>query len=596
MTSLSALPLRTRADVEKAAEALLRPLLPLFTERHAGIDVGDTGAMYPKPIQRMESFSRPLWAIVPMLMGHCQSAPALWAQWKLGLIAGTDPENPEYWGRISHRDQRMVEMAAIGMGMAFLPETFYGELTDQQQKNLYQWLNQINLFDMHLNNWTFFRVMVNLGFMACGLPVSKERMDADFALIENHYEGDGWYFDYVDQRDYYTFWGFHFYGLVYAKFRENCRDAHVKLYTQRAQQAAMDYICWFDSDGAAVPYGRSLTYRFAQSAFFSAMAFADAATQRLDYGMLKHLVLGNLRDWLAHAITDRDGVLTLGYHYPNVSMGEGYNAPGSPYWGMKVFLCLALPEEHPFWQAEEKPCGTPPRSLQPHARMLVIKGEEGRHVMAYTAGNHCQEQPHCEAKYEKFVYSSKFGFSVSKAANYLKAGAFDNVLAVSLDGLHYRPRYGCESYEMTEDAVFFVWKPFPEVRIQTAIRPVGSGHIRVHRIETEKTLYVADGGFAIDHQEGGSARIEETEGGATAFMNCGISGAYAVKGYAKAEALRAEPNTNLMFARTLIPTLSAKLSPGSHTLVSAFLATVNTKEAGYRKLLDEVLNDANLGE
>ena len=46
--------------------------------------------------------------------------------------------------------------------------------------------------------------------------VCSQRMEKDFAMIEEHYEGDGWYFDYPTKRDYYTIWAFHYYSLVYA--------------------------------------------------------------------------------------------------------------------------------------------------------------------------------------------------------------------------------------------------------------------------------------------------------------------------------------------------------------------------------------------
>ena len=51
--------------------------------------------------------------------------------------------------------------------------------------------------------------------------------------------------------------------------------------------------------------------------------------------------------------------------------------------------------------------------------------------MAFTAGNRAHEHSHDEAKYEKFVYSTVFGFSVSKAQKLLRGGAFDNMLALS---------------------------------------------------------------------------------------------------------------------------------------------------------------------
>ena len=43
------------------------------------------------------------------------------------------------------------------------------------------------------NNRTFFRVLVNMGFIVCGMPHDEARMQKDFAMIEEHCEGDGWY-------------------------------------------------------------------------------------------------------------------------------------------------------------------------------------------------------------------------------------------------------------------------------------------------------------------------------------------------------------------------------------------------------------------
>ena len=71
--------------------------------------------------------------------------------------------------------------------------------------------------------------------------------------------------------------------------------------------------------------------------------------------VMKGIIVRNLAWWLARPIFDRDGVLTIGYGYPQMYMAEQYNAPGSPYWGLKVFLLLALPDDHPFWACEAAP-------------------------------------------------------------------------------------------------------------------------------------------------------------------------------------------------------------------------------------------------
>ncbi len=588
-------PLRSRADLERAAVQLIEPLIPLLSEGKARLHLGETGAVYPASIAEMEAFARPLWAIVPMLAGNCESVGPIWANWREGIINGVNPEHPEYWGEVEDYDQRLVEMAVFGMGMALAPEEFFFSLPETAQKNLWAWLDQINHHDMPKNNWTFFRVLVNMGFMVCGQPYDAERLEKDFAMIEEHYEGDGWYFDYFNQREYYTMWAFHFYGLVYARVMGERDPQRSAEFISRGKLMAKDFACWFDETGEALPYGRSLTYRFAQGAFYAALALAEAETPEFTYGMMKHLLLSNMRKWFQKPIFTRDGVLTIGYNYPSLLMAEGYNAFGSPYWAMKSFAALALPEDHPFWQAKEERYDAPPVSRQPHARMLVTRSVDSSHVMAYAAGNRAHEHSHDEAKYEKFVYSTVFGFSVTKAQKLLKDGAYDNMLALSEDGDTYHPRYGCEEFDIGEDHVTSVWHPFAGVTVRTVVYPHGEWHVRVHTIETDRVLYAAEGGFALARDGAGRAELIEEPGRAAAIAPWGVSGVLSLAGYDRGIVVLPEPNTNLMAPRTLLPTLTARLEPGTHVLASAVYGT----RTGSREALDhpptEVLDHGKLG-
>ncbi|MBR2602190.1 MAG: DUF2264 domain-containing protein [Clostridia bacterium] len=334
-------PLRTRGDVIRAAAELLQPLPACMTPGKARIYVGNGSAHYSEDVAGMECWSRALWALVPMLTGKCSEAEALWPLWQEGLIHGTDPEHAEYWGEIGNSDQRMVEMAVIGCGLCFAPEYFLKPLSGEQRRNLYRWLNQINLYDMPKNNWRFFRILVNIGFLKNGLPVDEKRMREDMDLMESHYTADGWYFDYPTKRDYYTLWGFHFYSLLYASVMEREDPERCRRIRERAAMIAPRFACWFDREGRGLPYGRSLTYRFCQSSFWAAAAFAGLQCEGMRPGQMKHLLLNNLRFWLSRPIFDRGGALTVGYGYPNLCAAEGYNAQGSPYWAMKTFWILA---------------------------------------------------------------------------------------------------------------------------------------------------------------------------------------------------------------------------------------------------------------
>ena len=425
------------------------------------------------------------------------------------------------------------------------------------------------------------------------MPVDRRRIDEDLALVDEHYEGGGWYYDYIGQRDYYIPWAFHFYGLLHARLMP--QSGHAAEWLERARLFAPDFACWFDQAGGAIPFGRSLTYRFAQSAFFAAQACAGAECDAVGYGEMKHLLLGNLRSWFAKPIFTRDGVLSIGYYYPNLVMAEGYNAPGSPYWAMKAFLCLAMPEDHPFWQAEEKAPRVPEVSSQPHARQLIVRSDSGAHVTAYQAGSHCPEHAHGEAKYEKFVYSTVFGFSVSKSRFNLHAGAFDSMLAVSLDGVEYHPRFGCESFAIGDNKVTAVWKPVPQVTVETELLPLGMWHIRTHRVRTETEITAAEGGFAIAVGEPEQHAPDTSLRSAAVITPRGISGIKALQGYDAAEIVKPEPNTNLMAPRTLLPTLKARLAPGEHTLICAVLGTTSGDIRNWRTIPEEVLELEQLG-
>ena len=589
-------PLRTREDLRRAAAEILQPLTACMTPGKARIYVGNGSAHYSEDVAGMECWSRALWALVPMLSGGCPEAEALWPLWQEGLIHGTDPAHGEYWGEIRDTDQRMVEMAAIGCGLCFVPEKFWSPLSETQKRNLYSWLNQINRYDMPKNNWRFFRILVNAGFLKNGLPADRERMREDMDLMESHYTGDGWYFDYPTKRDYYTLWGFHFYSLLYAALMDREEPERCARIRERAALIAPRFACWFDREGRGLPYGRSLTYRFCQSSFWSAAAFAGLECDALTPGQMKHLLLNNLRFWLSRPIFDRFGSLTVGYGYPNLCAAEGYNAQGSPYWALKTFWILALPEDHPFWRTEEEEYLPPERFPDPQVRLLLTRDRENRQVVAYTAGNHAWEHMHEDEKYEKFAYSTQFAFSVAKEESALNRGAYDSMLAVKAQGKElWHVRSGCDAYELSEDRIAFTWSPMNGVTIDTVIAPLGMWHVRKHTVRTDTALEAAEGAFSVAKDWAGARPCDRICTGteadachAAASGEKGTSAIYGLEGYTGGEVIHTEPNTNLMEPRCVLPTLHSVLAPGEHVLLCAVFtdAGMNLPEGIPEEVLD----------
>ena len=338
--------LHTKSDFTALMHRFLDPLLPLYSEGGARLHLGDTGVTYPGRTIEMEAFSRPLWALAPFWTGGGRADDFL-RIYRKGLASGTDPESPEYWGDPNDYDQLFVEMAALACAILETPESVWEPLTDDEKANLAKWLDNINHYECSHSNWQFFCILVNCALKKRGMPYNKEQLELGLARIDSYYDTHGWYFDGKGGiKDYYNGFAIVFYSLLYAMTMQQDDPARCEKFRARACKFAQDFIYWFDENGAAVAYGRSQTYRFAQAAFFSLCAAAELPV--FTPGIIKGIVTRHLDWWAVQPITDNGGVLTIGYAYPNLMMSENYNAPGSPYWCMKAFAFLMLPAAHPF--------------------------------------------------------------------------------------------------------------------------------------------------------------------------------------------------------------------------------------------------------
>lgn len=584
LTPLAENPLRTRADLQDAARALFAPLKPRFSPGAARVRLGFTGAHFDDHAAELEGFARPLWGLVPLAAGG--GAFDDWALYRRGLAGGTDPQHGEYWGAPLDRDQRLVEMASIGLGLALVPQHMWEPLEPRERANLARWLFQINRSEMPDNNWLFFRVLVNLGLAHVGAEHDQAALRAALDRIEAFYLGDGWYSDGpTAQRDYYIPFAMHFYGLVYARLAAERDPERARRFRERAATFAHDFMHWFAADGAALPFGRSLTYRFAQGGFWGALAFADV--EALPWGVIKGLALRHLRWWARRPIFEPGGTLSIGYGYPNLNMAEQYNSPGSPYWALKFFLPLALPESHPFWEAEEAPLpDLPPIHPQPHAGLIVCRDRESRHVFALGSGQYNLWARHGAEKYAKFAYSTAFGFSVPGGRRGLEQAAPDSMLALSDDSTYYRVREQPLEARIEHGSLRSLWRPWPGVEIETWLIPDPPWHLRVHRLRTARPLWSAEGGFALDRsgddplRRGGTQQADA--GFALAGYPAGWSGLRDLLGRRAGQVLRVDPNTNLLAPRTVLPVLLGRHNPGEHWLACAVVGLPGT--AGWEEL------------
>lgn len=570
MYEIQSNPLIRKQDVQKAILDLIQPLKKYFLTGKSSIHFDETAAVHTRDIAGMEAFVRPLWGIVPYLAGG-GTPPDFLEEILSGIANGTDPNHAEYWGDPEDYDQRVAEMPIIALMLALLSENEMIDLSESEKQNICTWLYKANDVKVVNNNWNFFKVIINVSLKAIGFPFDQKEMEDGLLNIETFYLGDGWYSDgLTNQKDFYISFAIHFYSLMYAKLMEKSDPQQAKKYKERAKQFSNDFIYWFSEDGSTFPFGRSMTYRFAQGAFWSALAFADVEAMR--WGVLKGLVLRHLRWWFNRPILTGEGLLSIGYGYSNLSMAENYNAPGSPYWAFKIFLIAALPDDHPFWASEEE--GLPDLkevSIQKHPGMIISRDLKQKHIVALTSGQYADFEPHHSAeKYSKFAYSNTYGFNISKGAYGLSNIALDSMILFSEGDDYYRMRRKCDVAEIKDHALFSIWKPWDDVLIRTWLIPVSHWHVRIHHITTERSLHSIEGGFALpDHI------IEVIQNKQSMYVKTqqGASGVVNLYGERDAVKRMSPPNANLIDPRiTSIPALIGKVHKGDSMLAMAVLA------------------------
>lgn len=556
--------LNSKEDFRKCLLDMADPLIPYFSEKRARLELGETAVYYDRREVSMEGISRLFWGFVPFFAGGGENKK--WQEiLNAALTEGTNPKGEEYWGDFTDKDQKFVEMAAIAYGIIFAKEQVWDSLPDEAKDNLAVYLYQINEYVLPECNWVLFAVLVNLALKKAGKKYSEKKLEEYLKMTESFYNGDGWYQDGdSNQKDYYISFAIHFYCLIYAKVMEQEDAVRSKLFKERAFIFAKQFIYWFDDSGEALPFGRSLTYRFAQAAFFSACVIAEIEPFTL--GQLKGLIVRHMENWLKKDIFDRDHILTIGYGYPNLIMAEAYNAPGSPYWAFKTFAVLMLPDDHPFWSAKaeafpeiESMCA------QPYSDKLMY--HYGNHAAAYPVGifspaGHGQSI----AKYGKFVYDTCFGFNVAKSSYSVYENAPDSMLAFEIEGDCHVRRISIDS-AIHETDTWSKWSPYPGIIVETIIEPDEKGHTRYHKITSEIACTAYDCGFAVacrdedhmtSHADGRTASAKNN------FSSCTVTGNSEGQGII----LGTSPNTNILYRKTILPAVKYEIPKGSMEIVT----------------------------
>lgn len=483
--------------------------------------------------------------------------------YRRGILSGTDPSNPEYWGDITDYAQHLVEMASLAWSLYLSKDFIWDSFSIREKRQIADYLYTCTKAKYHQNNWLLFNIVTNAVLKKLGMPYSQEQIDENINFCDSMYLGNGWYRDgNVNRIDYYNAWAFHYYYLIWAFLDGDSKPDIAEKHRKRVNDLFNNFIYFVSGDGSVPVFGRSMIYRFAYLAPF-------VIAEKLGYlsakpGLVRNFCSSTFKFFFSHAILTDDNFLSMGFLKPCSAMLEHYSCGGSPYWAAKAFNIFLIEEDDPFWtdKEEELPIqkGDYSKPIKEAGLILVGRKSTGHVQLINQKSRH--DNADYNVKYTKFAYSSIFSYEARKIYNNYNC---DNVLEFSEDGINFEQRWKMDTLYI-EDTFSASRYPLYNVdetgRATTYIIVKDDFLVNVHYIEPTKNLIYREGGYALGYDEG-SPEIVSIENAEFANIDGRISFIRNLYGYNKQ--FKASPfaldvsGSNVRYRFSVVPALGYKV-------------------------------------
>ena len=319
--------------------------------------------------------------------------------------------------------QQTVETCALVICLDICHEQIWDTYTKEEKDKIAAFLTDYARNPTVPQNWRLFN-MLDYGFLyKYGYEIDRDIMREHAQAILGYYAGNGWYRDGAGF-DYYSCWAFNVYAPIWCNWYGYENEPYIaKRFEENSGELMKTYADWFDRDGFTNMWGRSGIYRFAAtSAFDGNFLFRNSAA---DPGLARRIASGSLLQFLTRDDFLYEGVPTLGFYRPFLPLVQGYSCAESPYWMGKAFLCLHLPEDHPFWTAKENN-GSWEDLRRNESKVTALDGpalcmtnHEANGITELRTGKFltAKDNDHAIWNYGKLVYSTKFPWESAPAAD-----------------------------------------------------------------------------------------------------------------------------------------------------------------------------------
>ncbi|WP_223678109.1 DUF2264 domain-containing protein [Flavobacterium hibisci] len=320
------------------------------------------GKSYPSnpnqvPTEKLEGLCRTLFIASPLLKENPDLVinnikVADYYRYQIAKLA--EPQSPTYIeprAKNAGPNQKLVEFGALSLSLLTNPDVLWKPLPQNQKDDLAKIMISYGDGPTVDSNWKFFNIFVLSFFKEQGYTVNEKLLVEYLEKSLKHYRGNGWYND-SPAFDYYSMWAFQMYGNIWSEFfgKKYYPEIAAK-FMSNFSDLKNNYPYLFSKDGEMIMWGRSISYRIGAVVPFPLMGFQNDPD--INYGWMRRIASGVIKQFLTHPDFMKDNVPTLGFYGEFEPAVQNYSCRGSVYWMGKIFMGLLVPDNNPFWTAKE---------------------------------------------------------------------------------------------------------------------------------------------------------------------------------------------------------------------------------------------------
>ena len=511
---------------QERARGLIEPLHRLMQPGKAGIAIAGRASGNGLLSDRLESFARPLLLSSFYLQSVPEDDPVsgprlaafredLALRFREGLLAGSDPKSPEYFGPDGNYAQQHVEMGLVAIALQMAASDLWDPLSQGQKHQVAQWLESLRGNGCVDNNHYFMAIHVLEFLHQRGYGRGSDLIVADEFLdrLDAMHRGGGWFQDGINQTfDHYNAYAFHFYGLWWSRLYGQRDPARARLFRDRARSFVADYEHFFAASGEHPAFGRSITYRFNAINVFG-MALAEGCCD-LPPGRLRRLCTRNIDFFLSRPIRQSQGCLSMGWLDTFEPITESYSCAASPYWAAKGLAPLLVPPSHPFWSDPEIPLLSEStdyaRVIRPAGLVVRSTGGEVEILNAGSQISHFNVR-YGTWKWSKTAYRTGTGFTVVVPAE--AHWSADNAVTMQLGDGRVFGRHATVALRMDENHLSYSWTLGPmaegvSTAMETTLWWKAGWILQLHRFDPRQPCVLRVGGYSTAHKDPAAFTLE----------------------------------------------------------------------------------------